>query len=166
MECLVGVKCYQYESRERWTLEKESSFHLFSSNSVLSGYQSKFREKLSRTTFEMQLTHFSLISSLFFIIGLSNAAATAVNNKTPTPTYPFTLAAFISPYPLFSNNTNSPGVNGVAVHASGGSFYVNPATPSPTPATVFFVDAFGQAFLVSLYLFLRIRVWIGIQRVK
>jgi hypothetical protein len=106
----------------------------------------------------MQLTHFPLFTSLLLVLlqsNLSNAApTTAINNKTPTPTYPFKLAAFISPYPLFSNSTYSPGVNGVGVYASNGSFYVNPAIPTPTPAAVLFVDAFGQAFLVCPLYFL------------
>lgn len=107
----------------------------------------------------MQLTHFPLLSSLLLILlqsGISNAASpTSVNNKTPTSTYPFTLAAFISPFPLFSNTTYSPGVNGVAVRASGGSFFVNPQNKNTTsgPPTVFFVDAFGQAFLVRSHTF-------------
>ncbi|KAF8865947.1 hypothetical protein BDZ45DRAFT_668354 [Acephala macrosclerotiorum] len=103
---------------------------------------------------------FPILSLLSFLLHFSYAASpTTNNNKTPTPTYPFTLAAFFSPYPPGTNGS----VSGIRVRASGGSFWVNvlnqkPATGcvglrgSKCPAgneTVVFVDSWGGAWLDS-----------------
>jgi hypothetical protein len=67
-------------------------------------------------------------------------------NKKPTPTRPFTIAAFESPYPANSNATGSHGVSGVLLTAREGAFWVDPQDQTPT--TVVWVDELGQAWLV------------------
>lgn len=84
-------------------------------------------------------------------------------NTKPTPTLPFTLAAFQSPYPENSTAAGSAGVTGVRVRAFGGSLWVNrydekPRTGCgdlkgskcpPGTETVLWVDAWGGAWLDS-----------------
>lgn len=81
----------------------------------------------------------------------------------PTPTLPFTLAAFQSPFPPGSNNSLSAGVSGVRVRAFGDSLWVNPYDQTPRTdcgtltgakcppgnQTVLWVDAYGGAWLDS-----------------
>lgn len=89
------------------------------------------------------------------------------NSQNPTPTRPFTVAAFQSPYP--PGTTNS--LSGVTLRAQGGSFWLNPSNPSPSTSsdanggdgkgghppgneTVLSVDRDGHAFLVRVSLIL------------
>jgi len=80
-------------------------------------------------------------------------------NTAPTPTLPFTAAAFQSPYPAGT------GVTGFVVYASGGFFYAGQTISGTKPQcgqlkggkcpagdeTVFWVDREGHAFLVNNY---------------
>lgn len=105
----------------------------------------------------------SFLTALALLLQLTCASPTSINNKTPTPTTPFTLAAFYSPYPPGSNASGSYGVSGIRVRAFGGSFWVNPPNQKlatgcgelkgkkcpPGNETVLFVDSWGQAWLVS-----------------
>ena len=108
----------------------------------------------------------ALLVSLHFSLAISNHSPTT---KHPTPTLPFTVAAFISPWPVGSNNSLSHGISGVVMHAQGGFFWVDPANAKPSTGcgpgrnasaadgrgtcppgnqTVIWVDRFGQAWLV------------------
>ena len=104
-----------------------------------------------RYTFKMHSLYNILL--LPFLLTLTLASPSPIHprdssNKKPTPTRPFTIAAFESPFPANSNASGSHGVSGVLVTAHDGSFWVNPQDQKPT--TVVFVDELGQAWLVTL----------------
>lgn len=102
-----------------------------------------------------------------FALGVDSVQDTkceCTRTTNPTPTLPFTLAAFQSPYPPYSNASGSYGVSGVKVRAYLGNLYVNRADEKPKtscaslrgekcPAgneTVLWVDESGRAWLVCI----------------
>jgi hypothetical protein len=100
-----------------------------------------------------------LLTSLLLTLTLATPSPSPIHARNhPTPTRPFTIAAFESPYA--SNSTGGHGVSGIRVSARGGSFWVNPKDQSPTTScggggncppgkeTVLWVDELGQAWLV------------------
>ena len=77
----------------------------------------------------------------------------------PKPTRPFTVAAFLSPFPSGTNGS----VSGVTMRAQAGSFWLDPLNSKPNTGcgggygkggcplgneTVLWVDRFGQSWLV------------------
>lgn len=107
----------------------------------------------------MQLFHF--IVPFISLLHVCLADYTPTPTRTPSPTRPFTVAAFLSPFPSGANGS----ISGVTMRAQGGSFWLNPlnAIPStgcgdshgkgrncpPGNETVLWVDKHGEAWLVT-----------------
>jgi hypothetical protein len=106
------------------------------------------------------LLHSSLVSTVY---SLSPSPRGSSCDVKPTPSLPFTLAAFQSPWPPGSNVSGSSGVSGIYVRASGGSLWVNKDNQKPNTGcaglkgskcppgteTVLWVDVYGRAWMVS-----------------
>lgn len=88
---------------------------------------------------------------------LTLAGPLATRNNSPTPTRPFTVSAFQSPYPI------GQGITGLNMTAHGGNFYLSPdpkgepstscrcdskAYCAPVKKAVLFVNGEGEAYLV------------------
>ncbi|CZR59136.1 uncharacterized protein PAC_09028 [Phialocephala subalpina] len=102
-----------------------ASTHICQSSS-----QATITSILPSLTPNMYLPFLSLLTTiviLFLSLSLISASPTTINSHTPTPTYPFTLAAFFSPYTPGTNGS----VSGIRVRASEGSFWVNASNQKP-----------------------------------
>lgn len=80
----------------------------------------------------------SILAAATFLAACTLALA---NSPEPTPTRPFTVRAYQSPYPIGQQLT------GAYLSAEGGNFYLSQTAPASSP--VLKVDQYGQAYLVS-----------------